>query len=131
MSYLTHITGEITITPALTWREFKDSPFNTRSLDAYDGLKEVKFRTIDETVETDEGPLLRKVAVALVPESDERRKYYQVIEHVQEAIDAFPGHEFTGRFECAGEDAGDLWRLVVRDGRAVKVEPRIVWPDED
>ncbi len=34
-----------------------------------------------------------------------------------------------------GEDAkgeeGDKWRLAVRDGQAVQVQPRIVWPDEE
>jgi hypothetical protein len=39
------------------------------------------------------------------------------------------GHEFTGRLDCAGEETGDLWRLEVHDRQAVKVTPRIVWPD--
>jgi hypothetical protein len=131
MGYYTTVTGEIAITPPLTWREFKDSPFNTTCIDSYDGLKEVKLRVVEEQVDTDEGPLLRKLAVALVPESDDSRKYYHLIENVQEAIDAFPGHTFTGRFDCEGEDTGDLWRLVIRDGFAERVEPRIIWPGDE
>lgn len=131
MGYNTRVTGEIAITPPLTWAEFKDSPFNTSSIDAYDGLKEVKFRIVETHVDTDEGTLTRITATALIPASEEEQKFYNLVVHVNQAIAAFPGHTFTGRFDCEGEETGDLWRVVIRDGRAVRVEPRIVWPDED
>ncbi len=54
-----------------------------------------------------------------------------LLDEVQVAIDAFPGHDWSGRLDCEGEQNGDMWRVVIRDGRAVKVKPRIVWPDED
>ena len=131
MGYYTSVTGELRIEPPLTWAEFKDSPFNGSSIDAWDGLKEVRLRIAEEHVDTDEGSLIRKTATALIPESEDSRKYYHLVEHVQQAIDSFPGHTFTGRLDCEGEDNGDLWRVVIRDGRAEKVTPRIVWPDED
>jgi len=130
MGYYTSVSGEFAIEPPLTWAEFKDSPFNGRSLDAYDGIKEVALRSVEERVDTEEGTLTRVTATALVPESEEARRYYNLVEHLQEAIDAFPGHTFTGRFHCEGEDTGDLWRVIIRNGRAVKVEPEIVWPDD-
>jgi hypothetical protein len=129
MGYNTEVGGELTITPPLTWNEFKDSTFHVPT-DAYADL-DVKLAVTEETVDTDEGPLLRKTATALVPAWCAPFKAYHLLEHVQQAIDAFPGHTFSGHFGCSGEEAGDLWRVVVRDGRAVKVEPRIVWPDED
>jgi hypothetical protein len=124
MGYNTSVTGEIRIEPPLAWREFKDSPFAGRDMD-------VKIRIDEETVDTDDGPLIRKTASAIVPAWEDSYKAYKLIEHVQQAIDAFPGHTFTGRLECEGEENTDLWRVVIRDGRAVRVEPRIVWPDED
>ncbi|MFJ4847523.1 DUF6205 family protein [Streptomyces sp. NPDC088733] len=130
MGYYTTVTGEFQIEPPLTWAEFRDSPFNSTSIDAWDGLKEVRLRVVEDRVDTDEGSLIRKTAAALTPETDEGRKYHHLIEHVQQVIDAFPGHAFTGRLDCEGEATGDLWRVVIREGRAVKVTPRIVWPDE-
>lgn len=124
MSYNTRVTGEIRIEPPLTWREFKDSPFAGDDLD-------VKLHVEAETVDTDDGPLMRKTAAALIPSWEDKYKAYNLVAHVQQAIDAFPGHTFIGRLECEGEESGDLWRVVFRNGRAVKVTPRIVWPDEE
>jgi hypothetical protein len=124
MGYNTNVGGEIRIEPPLTWREFKDSPFAGHD-------KDVTLQVEAETVDTDDGPLMRKTAVALVPSWEDSYKAYNLVEHVQEAIDAFPGHTFTGRLECEGEENIDLWRVVVRDGRAIRIEPRIVWPDEE
>jgi hypothetical protein len=124
MGYNTSVTGEIRIEPPLAWREFKDSPFAGRDMD-------VKLRIDEETIDTDDGPLIRKTASAIVPAWEDSYKAYKLIDHVQQAIDAFPGHTFTGRLECEGEENTDIWRVVIRDGRAVRIEPRIVWPDED
>lgn len=127
MGYYTRVTGELHIEPPLTWAEIKtvaDSAFG-------DGCLDVTLDIREDTVDTDEGPLILKTAPALVPSWDEEYKAYNLVAHVQQAIDAFPGHTFTGRLECEGEESGDLWRVVVRDGRAEKVTPRIVWPDED
>lgn len=123
MGYNTHVTGAIRIEPPLTWGEFKSSPFDGRDLD-------IKLRIDEETVETDDGHLTRKTASALIPSWEESYKAYHLVEHVQRAIDSFPGHGFAGRLECEGEEAGDIWRVVIRDGRAVEVRPRIVWPDD-
>jgi hypothetical protein len=61
--------------------------------------------------------MMRKTAVALVPTWEDSYKAYNLVEHVQEAIDAFPDHTFTGRLDCEGDENTDLWRVVVRDGR--------------
>lgn len=129
MGYNTHVTGEIAIEPALAWAEFKDSPFLPGSVNDHTD-RDVRLRADEESVDTTEGSLVRRTAAALLPRWSESFKAYNLIEHIQEAIDAFPGHEFTGRFDCEGADAGDLWRVVIRDGRAIKVESQIVWPEE-
>lgn len=124
MGYNTSVDGELRIEPPLTWREFKASPFTGDDLD-------VRLRVEAETIDTDDGPLMRKTATALIPTWEDSYKAYHLVEHVQQAIDAFPGHTFTGRLECEGEDNTDIWRVIVRDGKAVKIQPRIVWPDDE
>lgn len=130
MSYRTHVTGEFAITPPLTWNEFKDSKFTPENVKGKWDVSLV-LRVAEDAVDTEEGPLLKRTATALaMREIDEYRERGLVAE-VQSAIDSFPGHTFTGRLDCEGEENTDMWRVVVRDGRAVRVEPRIVWPDED
>ncbi|WP_331445814.1 DUF6205 family protein [Streptomyces xanthochromogenes] len=128
MGYYTTVSGEIRIEPPLKWVEFKDSPFY--GTDKGSG-RDVRLAVTEETVDTDEGQTIRKTAGALEGSWEGGYKAYHLLEHVQEAIKAFPGHTFAGRLECEGEEAADVWRVVVRDGVAVKVQPRIVWPDED
>ena len=130
MGYTTHVTGAFAIEPPLTWNEFKDSEFAPHNVQG--SWEQSLILCVDEeTVDTDDGPLLRRTAKSLaMREIDEYRERGLVAE-AQRAIDSFPGHTFTGRLECEGEENTDIWRVVVRDGRAVRVEPRIVWPDED
>lgn len=130
MGYYTTVEGDITITPPLTWNEFKDSPFNPQGT-TWDRRMNVKLRVIEDSVDTDEGQLVRRTATAIVPAISDTYKAYYLVEHTQKAIDSFSGHVFSGHLECSGEENGDLWRCVIRNGRAVKVEPRIVWPGDD
>ncbi|MEV5770126.1 DUF6205 family protein [Streptomyces antimycoticus] len=131
MGYITHVTGQFAIAPPLTWNEIKNSPFEPIGRGAYGTADiDLTLRIDEEAVDTDEGQLVRRTASALVmPHIDEYRAR-GLVEQVQRCLDAFPGHTFTGRLECEGEENTDLWRVVIRDGRAVKITPRIVWPDE-
>jgi hypothetical protein len=130
MGYITHVRGEFAITPTLTWNEFKDSKFAPHNLESSYNPS-LALRVDEDTVDTDEGPLLRRTATALVMRDIDEYRAYSLLEEVQEAVDAFPGHVFAGRLECEGEENTDIWRVIIRDGRAVRVEPRITWPDED
>lgn len=126
MGYYTRHEGEITITPPLPWRDIKDSPF----VDANQADKHCKLRLVEETVETDDGTLTRKQAVAVTCTWTGQTKAYRIEEHLQELIDLHgKDRTFSGYIEAEGEDAGDLWRLAVVGGRAVRIEPRIVWPE--
>lgn len=130
MGYITHVTGEFAIEPPLTWSEFKDSPFTPENVkDKWD--VSLVLRIAEDAVDTDDGPLLKRTATALVMREIDEYRERGLVAEVQKAINSFPGHTFTGRLDCEGEENTDMWRVVVRDGRAVKVEPRIVWPDED
>lgn len=127
MGYYTTVTGVIHIVPALTWDEVKDSRYNRDAL-SYDEKTGLVLHVDEETVETPDGPLLRRTASALAPAWGEAYRAYTLLEDVQAAVDAFPGHEFIGVLECEGEDNPDMWRVVVRDRRATKVEPEVIWP---
>lgn len=129
MSYTTHVRGEFTITPPLSWPEFKDSPFYSATGE-WDDLKRDVILLVSEDTNLVDASLIRRTATALAFAEISEYREENLVEHVQEAVDAFPGHTFTGRLECEGEEDTDMWRVVIRDGRAVRVEPTITWPDE-
>lgn len=133
MGYYTRFDGELTIDPPIPWKgEILESPFAPREIHWHHRERDVVFRIHEEEREVGEGTLVTRHAVALVPAcGDEPSKSYNIANHVQEVVDAFPDHTFSGRIECAGENAGDLWRLEVHDRLAVRVKPQIVWPGED
>lgn len=129
MGYITHVTGEFAITPPLTWPEFKDSEFAPHNItNNYD--PDLILRVTEESVDTPDGPLLRRTATALAMREIDEYRASNLLDQVQRAVDSFPGRAFTGRLDCEGEENTDLWRVVIRDGRAVKIKPRIVWPED-
>lgn len=120
MGYCTTVSGEIKISPPLTNREIAGSPFVGQGRDVRLVIEEV-------TTETDDGTLTRRTATALKASLEEPYTAYHLMEHITEAMTTWPGHEFSGHLECAGEEPGDLWRVAVRDGRVERVHPRIIW----
>lgn len=122
MGYVTQARGQITITPPIPWAQANGTEWMP---DDWNG-PDVKFVLTETPVD---GGAFTRQAVAVVQRDDSEPRNYQLAEDLQRLIDAYPGHEFTGRFDCHGESAGDIWRLEVHGRQAVKVEPRIVWPD--
>jgi hypothetical protein len=53
-----------------------------------------------------------------------------LVEEIQKAVDEFPGHTFTGYLECEGENNTDIWRVYVKNGKAIRVDPQIIWPED-
>lgn len=131
MSYYTHVTGEFAIDPPLTWAEIKNSPFERASRPAYlaEGI-DLLLRVEETSSETDEGTLTQRSGVALVMQEIDEYREEKLADQVQRVIDMFPGHVFTGRLDGEGEDNADMWRIIIRDGRAVKIKAQIIWPDE-
>jgi len=127
LGYNILVTGEITIDPPIPWPQIKDSLFLPDR--AWQAGRDVTFRISTQERETNEGTLVIRHAVALIPSSEGQFKAYHLLEHIQQVIDTHPGHDFTGRLNCAGEEPGDLFRIEVHGRRATRVEPRIVWPD--
>lgn len=128
MGYITSFDGELTIEPPIPWGEIKDSPFlpsNARER----GGRDVMFRIEQHDRETPEGTLTVRRAVALVSTWEEEAHGYDIVQHVQEAVDAYPGHEFLGRMDCEGERNGDMWRLKVVNRVATRIDAVITWPE--
>lgn len=125
MGYNTNFTGEITITPPLPWSAIKDSRYLPG-----DASRDLMFDIAEETTETAEGTLVRREATAVVPVFEDPYKGYDIVEHLQDIVDRYgAGHEFSGHIRAEGDDAGDIWRLAVVDGHAVRIQARIIWPD--
>lgn len=128
MGYLTQVTGEIQITPPLTWKEIQEKGYQL-------GFPEecwtsVQVHIHEEEQNTDEGVLTRRTGITLIPACSEPYKAHSLVQHVQKIIDTFPGHEFTGYLECDGDETGDLWRLYVKHREAYKVLPTIIWEED-
>jgi hypothetical protein len=126
MGNLTTVTGEIHITPPLTWKEIRENGY-------IDGYPErswgaVQIHITEEETEIDEGTVTRREGVSVVPAEAVPYKAYNLEARVQKIIQDFPGHDFTGYLECLTED-GELSRLYVKDRKTRKVKPEIVWPE--
>lgn len=120
MSYDVTTTGQITITPPLTWREIQASPLY--STNSYDN----DLVITEHVVGVDDGPLTVKTAAAI-----DTRNTWQLADRINAAITAAPGHTWTGHITCQGEEVGDLWRIAIIDGCAGEIRPIITWPGQD
>jgi hypothetical protein len=120
VGYESHWSGEIRITPPLTWAEIKRGP----------GLQDITLR-LDETVEdTPTGQVRTVTADAITPVSGGAYNGYDIDTEIQAVIDAHPTHQFSGAIVARPLDPdGTMFRFAVDDRRVVRQEPRIVWPD--
>lgn len=132
MGYRTDARGQISISPPIPWGEIKDSPFLPGNARARATERDIMFRIDSEEVETAEGTLTRRAAVAMEQSWGDDSRNYNIVAHLQEAIDRYgKNHTFTGRFDMSGEESGDVWRVCIRNGKAVRVDPVVTWPDDE
>lgn len=137
MSYNTYMTGRITITPALTWMDIKDSKHFGGSATNVEGWREypdLVFEIETEERPMPEGILMIERAVAIVPASEHYSTRGDHAEsELRELVKAFgPWHTFSGEIEGLGEGDGtiegiDVWRLSVDCGKVRKIKPKLVW----
>jgi hypothetical protein len=125
VSYNIRFTGEISIDPPIPADDVLNAGFIEPG--GY-GDRDVAVKVIEAPVEGMPGAY-RRLVVAIVP-SISSYTAYAAVDHIQEIVTRWGADRtFTGRLQGAGEEAGDLFRIEVQDGRAVEVRPRIVWPD--
>lgn len=123
MGYKANFSGEITITPPVAWAEIRQ-PLGDRV------LQDLRIRQDEDVQHSDESQVKVITGVAVEPATT-YGSGYGMVDDLQALVDAHGGsHQFTGYIEATGEE-GDKWRLAVRGGQAVQVEPRIIWPDEE
>lgn len=133
MGYYTRVTGEIYVDPPISWKDAHDTIWAQQGQRGEELT--LDLRSESESVEID-GELVevvRREFTHVRPTYDDAYKAYYTERNLQTLVDAFPGHEWSGYLEGEGEGEGDgkpdLWRLYVRNGQVVKVEPQIVWPE--
>ncbi|GGN39171.1 hypothetical protein FHR83_006776 [Actinoplanes campanulatus] len=125
MSYDVRFTGEIGIHPPIPADDVIAAGFHAPGRF---GDKDVAVTVIETPIDGVPGAYRRQVtAIAACMGS---YTAYKAVEHVQEIVSRWgEGRTFTGYLQGWGEEPGDVFRIVIRDGRAVEVQPRIVWPD--
>ncbi|GAA0853246.1 DUF6205 family protein [Streptosporangium amethystogenes subsp. fukuiense] len=129
MGYHSDLSGEITFNPPIPWGELQDSEFISPGGNA-EWRRLVWLRMVEETVETSEGTLTRKQAVAIRPSDAGELRAGPLVSQLQEIVTKHgEGRTFDGHILVLGECSPDIWRVQVEDGKAVEVRPRIVWPD--
>lgn len=131
MGYKTSASGVITISPPLKWGDVSGSPYLPERVNRDGNWREIQY--VGEMTErwTDDDQIITRVVTGIEPVNPgEPMKRYDLLIQVQDVIDHHPGHTFAGHFEMHGEEAGDIARIVVRDGRAENIRPTLVWPDD-
>lgn len=124
----TRISGQIEITPPITWGELRKANWPTDNPYA----KAIRLVIEETEVDVDDGVMIRRAGTAIAPIHEDYYKAYDIDDHINEVVDAFgKDRTFTGYLEGEGEEPGDLWRLYIRNGAAERVRPQIVWPDDE
>lgn len=106
------LTGEITITPPLTWAEIR-SPQRR-------GLQDLTFRTEDGPAAPGALPARTVAGHAVIPVTSSPYMALDVLAELQSIVDAYGhSHAFAGQI-TAGSGDGQQWELAVRGGKAVR-----------
>jgi hypothetical protein len=120
------LTGEITITPPLSWTEIR-SPRRR-------GLQDLRFRTEDQPAPPGTLPARTVTGHAVTPVTSDPYMALDVLPELQSIVDAYGhGHAFAGRITAA-DASGEQWELTVRDGKAVRAPldaPAPAAPEDD
>jgi len=137
MGYVTHLSGELTIQPPLTYGELRDQrSWLTFKQDDH-SYRSLCLETTESEVETPDGRLLSRTSstVRVFDLGDGRYGPDDVATDIAALVNAFPDHVFTGRIHYEGEENGDLAKIIVdfdaeHTAHSVRiVRPEIRWPE--
>ena len=122
-AYDSHFSGEIRITPPLTWAQIRSAP--------YPALRDVALGIDERAEDTPTGQIRTIVAPGITPIRRSAYNGSDIEAEIQAVIDAYPDHEFTGTITAEPEDPGGTpWRYVIQGRQVVRQEARLVWPDD-
>jgi hypothetical protein len=126
MSEDTTAHGAILIDPPIDWTSVA-CPAAWLAIPRSEGpWRDALLRVVETQEPTAGGILVRRTLDAIVPAN---LIGHHLLAHVQQIVDHLgEGRTFTGHLECAYAGGEDVWRIAVRDGRAVEIRP--TWPDE-
>lgn len=132
MGSFANITGRIEIEPPIPWGEFALSQY-FRVFRDRNYPHSLLFEVEETTEDTDDGVLVRRKAIAIVPfDGDEMRG--DDVGNVLGAIASSHGlgRTFTGRIEVWWPDHefSTLRYKIVGSSRVVEYAPEVVWPPE-
>lgn len=117
-------SGEITITPPLTWVEILGGP----------ALRDVCLRTDSEVVDSDAARTTVTTAGAIIP-VEARYDGRHMVTDIQAIVDHYGmAHTFAGWIQMQpdpGYGESTPQRYIVVDGRVETVTPTLVWPGEE
>lgn len=134
MGYYTHFTGSIEIDPPLQWKDIREwGPLESRKYeDPYvvlfgdgDLILEVEELQFD----TDTGVSIIREGHSVTPATEDSYKGYHVLNLIEQLAETFPDRTYTGYILAEGEANGDIWRVRIKDGKAVKEEAKFSWPE--
>jgi hypothetical protein len=126
------ITGRISIAPPITWGELHDKPWAHQSGNGHYPDVVVNLTTTKET--TPDGEVFHHAGTEIITTGHETSAYHLLDElnRIVTTFDATPDgtrRTFTGFFHVVWAHGDEVYRVVIRDGRAVEVKPQIVWPE--
>lgn len=129
VSYQTRLYGFLKIEPPISWAEVRgDNHLLTREQGNRSCL--LLLLTEDPPEDVAEGQLRRRYVSTISHHGSVTVSGNLVEQALQEILNRYGADRtVSGRIIAEGADFGDLWQLVVRDGRAVREQARIVWPD--
>jgi hypothetical protein len=113
MGYTTTFDGAITITPPLNEAEKEKADYWYFCDDKIEGAPS----SYCQWEVSHKGDSLKW---------DGGEKFYKSLEWMQWIIDQLPGHQFSGEIIAQGDEAGDVWKIVVKDNKAERKEKQWV-----
>ena len=134
MSFRFSANGAIKADPPITSGELAGAAVNWTDTspwyirDSREDPLDVVIRTGDTEVNVHGRILVERLGYEITVIDGETSGYH-VVDQIQDIVDAFPGHTWTGPIEAHG-DEGWMARYVVRNGRAVQLKPTITWPED-
>ena len=133
MGYVSKLSGEICINEDLKFEDHRKlmKAKVARTLDGQVPSDYTVYVDYEQAFEDAKDYTIVRFVAAEIRPYYSSMKAYDILEDVQRIVDLLgPGYTYSGAIEVDGEESDDLWRIYIRNGKAVEVTPQIVWPDE-